>query len=155
MVLCLHQSNAYIKKKLRVWRDQKWIPFISAKTSRTCAGLETTPPQVSQYKAENGNLRKSGSTFRHDTVFTLLQCLYQKEATGMDSQTIRSSSWCKNQSYLCGTANSPVSCKPVYGREQKFAEIRVYFSPWYRLCTKAMFICKGTYRYGESKNAFL
>ena len=40
---------------------------------------------VSQYSAENGNLRKSGSTFRHGTVFAPKECLHQKEARGMES----------------------------------------------------------------------
>ena len=48
-------------------------------------GTETTQSHVSQYKAVNGNLRKSGSTFRHGAVFAPKQCLYYKEATGMES----------------------------------------------------------------------
>ena len=27
-------------------------------------------------------------------------------------------------------------------------------SPWYRLCTKEIFIPKGSYRYGETRNVF-
>ena len=71
-------SNVYIKRKLRVWRVQKCIPLVGGKTSLICAGLQTTPSQVSQYRAENGSLRKSGSTFRHGTLFAPKQCLYQK-----------------------------------------------------------------------------
>ena len=154
MALCLHQRNVYIKWKLQVWRVQKCIPLVGVKTALTCAGLQTTPSHVTQYRAENGNLRKSRSTFRHCTVFEPKQCLYQKEATGMDSPKMHSSSRCKNCTNLCGTANFPISCQPVLGREQKFAEIWVYLSPWYRLCTKAIFISKASYRYGRSKNAF-
>ena len=73
MVPCLHQSNIYIKKKLCLWRVQKCIPLIGAKLSLTCAGLQTTTSQVSQYRAENGNLLKSGSTFSHGTVFAQKQ----------------------------------------------------------------------------------
>ena len=122
MVLCSHQSNVYIKRKLRVWSDQKWIPFLGAKTSCTCAGLETTPSQVSQYRAENGNLRNSGSTFSQGTVFAPKQCVYQKEDLGMESPKLYSYSRCKNLTYLCGTANDPVSSEPVLGLERKFAE---------------------------------
>ena len=32
MVPCLHQGNIYTKRKLRVWRDQKCIPLVGAKT---------------------------------------------------------------------------------------------------------------------------
>ena len=105
------------------------------KNNTTSAGRQTTPSHVSQYRAENRNLRKSGSTFHHGTVFELKQCLHQKKVTGMESPKMHSSTQFKSRTFLCGTANYPVSCKPVYGRERKFAEIRVYLSPWYRVCT--------------------
>ena len=107
MVPCLHQSNVYIKRKLRVWRVQKCIPLVGAKTSLTCAGLYTTPSQVSQSRAENGNLQNSGSTFSHVTVFAPKQCVFQKEGTGKESLKIYSSRRYKNLTYLCGTANDP------------------------------------------------
>ena len=56
IVPCFHQSYVYIKKKVPVWRVQKCIPLIGAKTSLTFAGLQTTPSHVSQFRAENGNL---------------------------------------------------------------------------------------------------
>ena len=144
----MHQSNVYIKGKLQVCSVQKCIPLVGAKTALTCAGRQTTPSQVSQYRAENGNLWKSGSTFRHGSVFAPKQCLNQMEATGMESIKMHPSSWCKNRTYLFGTINYYVSCMPVLSREQKFDEILVYLSPLYRVCTKAMFISKGSYRYG-------
>ena len=88
-------------------------------------------------------------------AFAPKQCLYQMEATGMESIKMHSSSRCKNRTYLCGTANYHVTCMPVLSREEKFDEILVYLSPLYRVCTKAMFISKGSYRYGELKNALL
>ena len=103
MVPCLHQSNVYIKRKLQEWRVENCISLVEAKTALTCVGLQTTLSLVSQYRAENGNLRKSGSTFRHGTVFAPKQCLYQKEATGMESQKMHSSSRYKNRTFLCGT----------------------------------------------------
>ena len=33
-----------------------------------------------------------------------------------------------------------------------FGEIRCYLSRWYRICTKAMVMPKGSYGYGEPKN---
>ena len=36
----------------------------------------------------------------------------------------------------------------------KFAEILLYISPWYHVCTNAIFISKGSYGYGEPKNLF-
>ena len=38
------------------------------------------------------------------------------------------------------------------GRQWKFGEIRGQISPWYRVCTKALFISKGSYGYGELKH---
>ena len=84
-----------------------------AKTSLTCAGLQPTPSQVSQNRANNGNLRKSGSTFSQGTVIAPKQYLYQIEATGMESPKMYSSRRCKNLTYLWGTANDPVSSKTV------------------------------------------
>ena len=108
MVPCLHQSNVYLKRKLQEWRVQKCIRLVSAKTALTCGGRQTTPSHVSQYRAENGNLRKSRSTFRHGAVFPPKQCLDEKEAAGMESPKMHFSNWCKNCTYLCGTGNYPV-----------------------------------------------
>ena len=155
MAPCLHKSIVYIKRKLQVWRVQKCIPSLRAKTASTCAGQQITPSHVSQYRAKKGNLQKSGFTFRQGTVFATKQCLYQKEAISMEDPKIHSSSRFKNRTYLCGTANYPVSCKPVLGLERKFEEILVYLSPWYRVCTKALFISKGSCMNVKSKNAFL
>ena len=44
------------------------------KTALTCAGRQTTLTHVSQYRADNGDLRKSGSTF------TIVPRLQQKNA---------------------------------------------------------------------------
>ena len=155
MVQCLHQSSVYFKKKLRVWTVQKCSPLVGVKTSLTCAGLQMTPSHVSVYSAENGNLRKSGSTFCHGTVVAPKQCLYQKESTRVESPKIYSACLCKNLIYLCGTANDPVSSRPVECQEGKFAEFWVYHVHCYLVCTKAMFISKGSYLYKESKNVFL
>ena len=111
MVPCLHQYNVDIKRQLQVWRVQKYIPLVGAKTVLTCVGRQTTQYRVSQFRAENGGLRKCGSTFRHGTVFALKQCLYQKEATGIEILKMHSSSRCKNRTYLYGwqTTQSNVS----------------------------------------------
>ena len=47
-----------------------------------------------------------------------------------------------------------VSCIAVQGRHCKFGKIRGYQYPWYRVCTKPIFISKGSYGYREAKNAF-
>ena len=86
MVPCLHQGNVHIKRNLWVWRDQKCIPLVSAKSPFTCAGRQTTPSQGSRYRPENGNFLKLWRTYRHGTVFAPRQYLYEKEATGMDGR---------------------------------------------------------------------
>ena len=85
MVPCLHRDNIYIKKKLRVWKDQRCVSLVGAKTPLTCGGRQTTLSQGSRYRAENGNLRKFRWNYRHGTVFAPKQYLYQKEDKGMES----------------------------------------------------------------------
>ena len=65
----LHQINDYIKRKLGLWKTQKFIPLVGAISALTCAGLQTTPTHVRQYRAENGILGKSWAAFRHGAVF--------------------------------------------------------------------------------------
>ena len=86
------------------------------------------------------------------TAFALKQCLYQKEATCIESPKIYCSSSWKTPTYLCGSAKYPVSWLAVYVQEWKYAKFRAYQSPWCRVCTKAMVRPKGSYRYGELKN---
>ena len=106
MVPCLHQSNVCIKRKLWVWRDQKYIPLVGAKTVLTCTGLQTTSFHGGQHSVENGNLRKFGSTYPNGTTFPPEQCSYQKpEATRMERPKMYSPSRCKNFTYQYGPAN--------------------------------------------------
>ena len=78
MVLHFHQSNGYIKRKLRVWRDQKCIALVGAETVLTSAGPQTTPFHRGQYRDGNGNMRNVGPTNLHGTAFAPKQWLYQK-----------------------------------------------------------------------------
>ena len=102
MVPCLHQDNIYIKRKLRVWRAQKCISLVGAKSPLTCVGRQSTVCQGRQYSVGNGNLRKLGWTYRYGTVFAPRQYLHEKEATGMESPEMYFPSRCKKPSYLCG-----------------------------------------------------
>ena len=100
MVPCLHQGNIYIKRKLRVWSDQKCIPLVDAITSLTSVGRQAILSERSSYRDENGNLRKLWWTYRHGTVFAPMQYLHQKEATGMESPEVYFSSRWKKKSLL-------------------------------------------------------
>ena len=113
MVPCLHQSNVNIKRKLTVWRARKCIPLIGAETALTCTGLQTTPVHGGKYSAENGNLRKFRSIYRHGTMFVPKQYLYQKKAKGMESPKMYSTRLCWNRTYLYWPANYPDTWREV------------------------------------------
>ena len=113
MLPCLHQGNIYNKSKLRVLRNQKCIPLVSAITSLKCAGRENTPSRRRQYGAQNGRLCKLGRKYGHGTVLALRKFLYQKEATGMERPEMRSANRCNNPTYLCGSSKYPVSKEAI------------------------------------------
>ena len=116
--------------------------LVGAKTPLTCGGSQTTLSEGRRYTAENGNLRKLGRIYCLGTVFASRQYLYQKGVRGMESPEMYSFSRCKNPSYLCWPTNYLVSREAVKGRERKPAQIWEDLSPWYRFCTKAIFISK-------------
>ena len=64
MVPRFHQSNGFLKKKVRVWRAQNCNALVGAETVLTCAAPQTTPFHGGQYRAENGNIRNFGPTIR-------------------------------------------------------------------------------------------
>ena len=130
MVPPLHQSNGYIKRKLRAWRVQKCITLVGADTVLTTAWPQTIPFHGG-YRTQNG---------------------YEKEATGMESSKLYRPSRCTYRTSLCVKAKYPVSWGVVEGPEWKYAKLRPYPSPWYRVCNKAMVISKGSYGHGEFKN---
>ena len=57
----------------------------------------------------------------------------------------------RHRTYHCVEAKYPVSWGVVQGPEWKYAKLQLYQSPWYRVCTKAMVMSKGSYRHGEYK----
>ena len=69
MVQCFHQSNEYIKRKLGLWKVQKYIPLVGGISALTCAGPQITPTHVRQYRAEYALLEKSEAAFHHGVVF--------------------------------------------------------------------------------------
>ena len=113
MVPFLHQENIYIKRKLRVWRDQKCIPSVGAITPLNCAGRHNTPSRGRQYRAQNGKFGKLGRTYGHGTVFAPRKYLHQKEATGMERAEMYSVSRCNNPTYQCRLSKYPVSREAV------------------------------------------
>ena len=109
MVPCLHQGNIYTKRKLRVWRDQKCILLVGAKTILTCAGCQNTLSRGRRYRPRTESCVNWNGTYRHGTVFAPRKYLYQKEATGMERADMYSASRCNTPTYLCGPVKYPVS----------------------------------------------
>ena len=85
MVPRFHQSNGYMKRKLRAWRVQKCIALVGADTVHTSAGPQTTPCHAEKYRVQKGNMRTFGPTNPNGTAFEPKQRLHEKEATGMES----------------------------------------------------------------------
>ena len=85
MVMCLHQCNVYIKRKLRERRGKKCNPWFRSKSPLRSTGLQIIRFHAASYRADSTNFQEFGATFRHGTMFEPMQCLYQKEAKGMQS----------------------------------------------------------------------
>ena len=105
----LHQSNGYIKRKLRAWRVQKCITLVGVDTVITTAWKQNTSFHVGEYMAQNGNMRNFVPTNPHCTVFVPKQWLDEKEATGMESPNMYCPSRCRYRTYHCGEANFLIS----------------------------------------------
>ena len=118
-----HQSNVYIKRKLRLWRAQKCIALVDEETVFTSAGPQTTPFLGGQYRAENGNMRNFGPTNPHATAFPPKQWLYQKEATGRKSSKMYCPTRCRNSTYQCGAAHYPFFIGGSIGSGMEICEI--------------------------------
>ena len=116
-VPCLHQLKVYIKRKPRVWRAQKCNFLVSAKSAPTGTGQQTTPCLAAPYWARNKNFQNFGATYRHGTELAPMQCLYCKEASGVESSKMQFSSQCKNRTDRYGSTNYPVSCSAVLGKQ--------------------------------------
>ena len=131
---------------------EKCIALVGADIALTSAGPQTTPCHGGQYRVHKGNMRNFGPTNTHGTASAPMQWLYQKEATGMESSKMYCPSRCTYRTQQCGAANYPMSWGAVQGPQRKYAKLWAYQYPWYRICTNAMVISKGSYGHGEFKN---
>ena len=68
---------------------------------------KATPFHGVRDRAENGNLCKLGWTYCHGTMFAPRQCLYQREAMGMESQEMYSNKWVQKFHLLVWAGNLP------------------------------------------------
>ena len=70
-VPCVHQGNIYIKRKLRVWRDQKCILLVGAIIPLTCAGRQKP-------RLEGGSIGPiTESCINCDGPISMVPCLHQ------------------------------------------------------------------------------
>ena len=113
MVPRLHQSNGYIKRKLRARRVQKCIALVGADTVLITAWPQSTLFNERWYRVPNGNMRNFGPTNPHGTAFVPKKWLYQKEATDMESSKLYRPSRCRYRTYLCVEAKYPISWEVV------------------------------------------
>ena len=109
MVPRLHQSNGYIKMKLRAWRVQKCIALVGADTVLISLAPQTTPRHGGQYRVQRRNLGNFGPTNPRGTASVPMQWLYQKEATGMESSKMYCPCQYRYRTYQFGAANYPAS----------------------------------------------
>ena len=120
MVPCLHQCKVYIKRNLRVWSVQNRNFLIHAKTAPTVTGQQTNPCLAAPYWACKRNIWNFGATFRHGTVFSPIQSLYSKEATGVESPKMQFPSQCKNSTDRYGSTNYPCLAAPYWATNRNF-----------------------------------
>ena len=72
MVQFVHQGNIYTKILLSVWRDEKCIPLVGAKTPVTCAGRQNTPSRGRQYRCP-----RTESLVNWDGPMAMVPCLHK------------------------------------------------------------------------------
>ena len=153
MVPCLHQCNVYIKRNLQVWRAQNAISYPVQKPHRLVPSCKL--PRVMQCHI--------GPAIK---IFGLLglpianvPCLHQRNVYIKRKLRMWRAQKCNffvsAKIAPTGTVlqTTPCHAAPYWASKWKFLEFRSYLSPWYRVCTNAMFILKGIYRYGEPKSA--
>ena len=73
----------------------------------------------------------------------------------MQSPKILSLGWCKKGTNFYLASNYPHSYITILDRRCKFLKLRSFLLPWYRVCTEAIFISKGSFRDAEPKNIIL
>ena len=128
MVPRLHQCSVYIKRKLRVWRSQKCNFLVSAKTAPTGTGQKTTSCLAASYLASNTKFQNFGATYRHGTAFAPIQCLYCKEATGVESPKMQFPTQFKNRTDRYGSTNYPCLAAPYLASNRKFQNSGLLFA---------------------------
>ena len=142
MVMLWHQGNTYTKKKLWAWTVQKCIPLVGTITQLICAGRQIT--------ASLG--RRFGPTTESclNLDGTIAKVPYLHQGTIYTKRKLRA--WRDQKCIQLVSALTPLTCtgrqntpsreRGGLGPERKVALIGTELSPWYRVCTKEIFIPK-------------
>ena len=153
MVPCLHQGNINTKRKLRAWRDQKCIPIVGAITALTYAGRQSTPSRGRRFWL------RMESCLNWDGPIAMVPCLHQ----GSINTKRKLRAWSDQKRIPLVGAITALTCA---GRQTTPSRGRRFWprtetclnwtdlSPWCRVCTKQIFIPKGSYGHGETRNVF-
>ena len=111
MVPCLHQSNVYIKRKLRVCRAQKCNPCFDAKTPPRSTGIQRTHFHATPYRADSTNLRELGATYRQGIVFNQWNVYIKRKLRVCSAQNVILVSVQKDH-FAVRTGTKPCFIKP-------------------------------------------
>ena len=102
------KERLYQKKSMGMKSSKMYCPSQCRNSTYKCGAAPSPFFYGGQYRVGNGNMRNFRPTNPHGTAFAPKQCLYQKEATCMESPKMYFPSPWNNHTYLCGTANYPV-----------------------------------------------
>ena len=151
MVPCLHQGNIYTKRKLRVWRADMY-------SASRCNYPHLPVRAVKIPRLEGGGIGpRTESCVNWDGPIAMVPCLHQGNIYTKRKLRV----WRDQKCIPLVGAITPLTCAgrqntPPRGRRYraqngKLRNFRTDLSSWCRVCTKEIFIPKGSYGYGESR----
>ena len=108
MVPRLHQSNGYMKRKLRAWRVQKFISEVGVDFVLTRAGPQTNPCHGGNKGSRKEICENSGLQI-HMVPHLHQSNGYIKRKLRAWSSKMYCPSWCRNITHQYRAANYPVS----------------------------------------------
>ena len=109
MILRLRQKQWLYQKEATGMESSKMYCPSRCRNSTYQCGAANYPVSLGAVYGLEWKDAKFGGTYRHGTAFPQEECLYQKEATGTENPKMCCSSPWENDTYLCGSANYPVS----------------------------------------------
>ena len=143
---CVHQGNIHTKRKLQAWRDQKCIALVGAITPLTCACRQSTLSRGRRFSP------RTESCLNWDGPIAVVPCLHQENIH--TKRKLRA--WRDQKCIPLVSAITPTNCvglKNTPSRVRRYVP-RTDLSQLYLVCTKVIFIPKGSYGHGGTRNVF-